>query len=328
MNKLIALTHNETMKLWLKKRFYVIVLILLILIPIFTYAQHKMVKNNAEHFADWRNQTLQQIADIENTLASDRIPEEWKKGRRIAVQQLRYYVERDVNPNEPSGVQFAREFLGNAITLFIPMLVLALGSDMVSGERSAGTIKMLLTRPVRRWKVLLSKVLALTLYVSLTIAATVILCYLISGFVFGYGGFDAPVLTGFKVQGGAVDTSNVRAIPQWSFLLMQAGLSWFAAMTVALLGLMASVLIRSTAASMVAMMAAIIAGSILTSMSSTWTSVKYLFSVNLRLTGYLEGSPPPIEGMTLPFSLAVLSIWSAASLLVSFRVFTKGDILH
>lgn len=316
------------MKLWLKKRFFVIVLILLILIPIFTYAQQKMVKNNEVHFADWRNQTLQQIADIENTLSSDRIPEEWKKGRRIAVQQLRYYLEHDINPSEPSGVQFTREFLGNAITLFIPMLVLALGSDIVSGERTAGTIKMLLTRPVRRWRILLGKLLALTLYVSLTIAVTVILCYLISGFVFGYGGFGAPVLTGFKLQGDAVDASMLHAIPQWKFLLMQAGLSWFAALVVAMLGLMVSVLLRSTAASMVTMMAAIIAGTILSSMSSTWTSAKYLFSVNLKLTGYLDGSPPPIEGMTLPFSLAVLSIWGAASLAVSFRVFTKGDILN
>lgn len=328
MIKLAALVQNEVLKLWLKKRFIVIVLILLILIPVFTYAEHKVVSNHAEHFADWRNQILQQIADMENTLSSDRIPEEWKRDRRIAVQQLQYYLDHDINPSEPSGVQFTREFLGNSITLFIPMLVLAIGTDIVSGERTSGTIKMLLTRPVKRWKVLLSKLCALTLYVSLTIAVTVILCYLISGFVFGYGGWSAPILTGFKIEGSAIDSSSVHAVPQWRFLLMQAGLCWFSAMTVAALGLMVSVLIRSTAASLVTMMSAIIAGTILSSMSSSWVSAKYLFSVNLKLTGYLEGTPPPIEGMTLPFSLAVLAIWGALGLIVSFRVFTKGDILN
>lgn len=328
MLKLFALTQNEIVKLWLKKRFYVIILILLILIPIFTYAEHKLAQTNAEHFPDWRNRILQQIADIENTLASDRIPEEWKRGRRIAVQQLQYYLDHDINPSEPSGVQFTREFLGNSVTLFIPMLVLALGSDIVSGERASGTIKMLLTRPVKRWKVLLSKLLALALYVSLAIASTVILCYLISGFVFGYGGWLAPVLAGFKIEGASVDSASVYAVPQWRFLLMQAGLCWYSAMTVAALGLMTSVLLRSTAASMVSMMAAVIAGSILSTMSSAWTSAKYLFSVNLNLSGYLVGTPPPIEGMTLPFSACVLAVWGAAAIGVSFRVFTKGDILN
>ncbi|MFD0586983.1 ABC transporter permease [Paenibacillus sp. GCM10027627] len=328
MGKLGALIQNETMKLWLKRRFLVIVLILFVLIPVFTYAELKLARNNAEHFSDWRNQTLQQIADLENTLASDRIPEEWKRSRRIAVKQLQYYLDHDVNPHAPSGVQFTRHFLGNATSLLFPMLVLAIGSDIVSGERTAGTIKMLLTRPVKRWKILLSKLCALALYVSLTIAVTIILCYLISGFVFGYGEWSAPVLGGFKITGSTIDSTGVYAMPQWRFLLMQAGLCWFSAMTVATLGLMVSVLIRSTAASMVTMMAAIIAGTILSSMSSSWTSAKYLFSVNLKLTGFLEGAPPPIEGMTLPFSLAVLAMWGIVGVGVSFRVFTKGDILN
>ncbi|MNP73595.1 ABC-2 family transporter protein [compost metagenome] len=96
----------------------------------------------------------------------------------------------------------------------------------------------------------------------------------------------------------------------------------------AILAFMVSVLVRSTAASIVIMMAALIAGSILSNMASAWTSAKYLFMVNLGLTNYLAGTPAPIEGMTLGFSLAVLSIWGACSLVVSFLVFTKQDILN
>ncbi|MNP66396.1 ABC-2 family transporter protein [compost metagenome] len=96
----------------------------------------------------------------------------------------------------------------------------------------------------------------------------------------------------------------------------------------AILAFMVSVLVRSTAASIVVMMAALIAGSILSNMASAWTSAKYLFMVNLGLTNYLSGTPAPIEGMTLGFSLAVLTIWGACSLFVSFLVFTKQDILN
>jgi ABC-2 type transport system permease protein len=63
-------------------------------------------------------------------------------------------------------------------------------------------------------------------------------------------------------------------------------------------------------------------------MASSWQSAKYLFNVNLELSSYLRGTPPPIEGMTLGFSLAVLGIWGVAALIVSFTVFTKQDILN
>jgi ABC-2 type transport system permease protein len=169
---------------------------------------------------------------------------------------------------------------------------------------------------------------ALTLYVSLIVVTSGILSYLISGAFFGYTGWDMPIFTGFVIHGSTVDNAYVHAVPQWVYILMQSGLIWVSSMTVAILALMVSVLIRSTAASIVTMMAAVIAGTILSSMSSSWESAKYLFAVNLNLTNYLAGSPPPIEGMTLSFSLITLAVWAIGGLIVSFSVFTKQDILN
>jgi ABC-2 type transport system permease protein len=327
--KMLSLVENETVKVWKKRRFAVVLLILLILIPIFVYAQMKIAQNSAAKFkGDWRIELQTQITDNTRALGSDRIPEEWKKWRRALVQQLQYYLDHGINPHTPDAVTFTRNFMDNAVTLFIPLMVLAIASDLVSGERSSGTIKMLLTRPVRRWRILLSKLVTLTLYVSLIVVATVVLCYLISGLVFGYKGWGVPVFVGFQVNGANVNTAGVHAVPQGVYLMMQAGLVWVASMTIAILALMVSVLVRSTAASFVTMMAAIIAGAILTNMASSWQSAKYLFNVNLELTSYLQGTPPPIEGMTLGFSLAVLCVWALVGLAVSFAVFTKQDIMN
>lgn len=329
MTSLLPLIRNECMKIIKKKRFYVILLILLVLVPMFTYAQMRSAERNREKFSsDWRLELQQQITDNENSLSSSRIPEEWKTYRRIFIQQMQYYLDHDVNPNEPSGVTFTREFLDNSISLFIPLLIMAVASDIVSGERTTGTIKMLLTRPVRRWKVLFSKLAALLMFVSLIILSTFLVSYLISGLAFGYGGFNVPVFTGFQLHGDTVDMSAVHSVPQWKYMLMQCGLIWYVSIIVALLAFMISVLFRSTAASIVVMMAALIAGSILTNMASAWTSAKYLFMVNLGLTNYLAGSPAPIEGMSLPFSLTVLGIWGIVSVIISFAVFTKRDILN
>jgi ABC-2 type transport system permease protein len=109
---------------------------------------------------------------------------------------------------------------------------------------------------------------------------------------------------------------------------MQGGLIWFVGLVIASLAFMVSVLVRSTAASIVVMMASLIAGTILTNMAAAWNSAKYLFMVNLKLTDYLSGTPAPIEGMNLTFSLAVLSAWAIAAIAISFLVFTKRDILN
>jgi ABC-2 type transport system permease protein len=324
------LVKNEVLKIIKKRRFMVVILVLAVLIPIFTYAQLKVAQNAEKQFgtSDWRVSTQQQIYDYTNRLGSARVPEEWKKFMMVQVQQLQYYLDKDINPRAPSGVTFTIGFLTETVSLFLPLLVLSIASDLVSGERSGGTIKMLLTRPVLRWKILASKFITLLLFVSLIIVITIVLSYLISGFVFGYGGWDMPVLTGFQVEGTDVNTQFVHTIDQWLFLIMEGGLAWFSVMTVACLALMVSVLVRSTAASIVIMMASIIAGLILANIASSWESAKYLFMVNLDLPDYLTGQLPPIEGMTLPFSMTVLAIWALGSLIVSFTVFTKQDILN
>ncbi|MEH7415263.1 ABC transporter permease [Neobacillus drentensis] len=325
MNKLI---QNEMMKLIAKKRLVVIALIIGVLVLLFTYAQYKQVETQRKKLgtSDWRTILQQQIVDTTNRLSSSRISDEWKKQLQISLQQQQYYLDHDINPSEPGAPTFMRIFLENSIDLFIPLMVMVIASDLVSSEHSLGSIKLLLTRPVKRWKVLLSKYITLCLAVSLIIAIAGILSYVFSGLVFGYKGWSAPILTGFNVTDTGLNTTDVKLISLWKFLLMDFGLVWFVAIVVGTLSFMLSVLIRSTAAGMGVMLAALISGAILSNMVSSWESAKYFFMVNLRLTDYMNGTAPPIAGMDLSFSLMVLLIWWALALVVSFVVFTKKDV--
>jgi ABC-2 type transport system permease protein len=329
LSEWLRLTHNETTKIVQKRRFLVIFLILLVLIPIFVYAQMKQAQTLRERLGteDWKVVLQQQIVDTQNRLASSRIPEEWQQWLKIRVEQQQYYLDHNVNPLAPGAPTFTKEFLGNSITLFLPLLVMVIATDMVSGEHGDGTIKLLLTRPVKRWKILLSKLTALTLFVSLTVGLLIMLSYLLSGVVFGYGGWTSPVLTGFKIDAGNLDTSNVHLVPMWEYLMMSGGFAWFVSWVVGIISLMVSVLVRSTAAGMGIMLSAIIAGTVLSAMASSWEGAKYLFIVNLELTQYLSGELPPIEGMTLGFSLAVLGLTAFSALVVSFVTFVRQDML-
>ncbi|WP_042356038.1 ABC transporter permease [Bacillus rubiinfantis] len=322
------LIQNEMMKLIAKKRLVVIALIIGVLVILFTYAQYKQVQTQREKLgtSDWRTIVQQQIVDTTNRLSSSRISDEWKKQLQISLQQQQYYLDHDINPSEPGAPTFMRIFLENAIDLFIPLMVMVIASDLVSSEHSLGTVKLLLTRPVKRWKILLSKYITLCLAVSLIIAIAALLSYVISGVVFGYKGWGTPILTGFNITDEGLNTADVRLLSLWKFLLMDLGLVWFVAIVVGTLSFMLSVLIRSTAAGMGVMLAALISGAILNNMVSSWESAKYFFMVNLRLTDYMKGNAPPIEGMNLSFSMMVLFVWWLAALLVSFIVFSKKDV--
>ncbi len=118
---------------------------------------------------------------------SGRGPDEWKQWRQVQIKIWQYYLDRDVDPSSPNGVTFTREFVKkNASSLFIPLMVVVIAADLVSSEHASGTIKLLLTRPVSRWKVLMSKLIAIIFFVSLTVLATGVLCYLLSGMVFWF----------------------------------------------------------------------------------------------------------------------------------------------
>lgn len=203
---------------------------------------------------------------------------------------------------------------------------MVIAADLISAETSAGTMKFLLTRPVKRWRILTSKYISMLLSISAIMVLSAVIAYLISGIVFGYGGWDAPVLTGFGMKDGAVTTTDVYQLPVWQLLLMEFGLAWFVSMVVGVLTMFVSVLVRSTAAVMGIMLASLITGTILTNLVSSWPSAKYLFMVNLQLTNYLNGSSPPVEGMTLNFSMLVLTAWMLVAFILSYFIFTKRDV--
>lgn len=325
---MINLVYNEMVKLTGKRKLLVVSLIIGVLISVFTYAQYRQAEENRKRFGDvnWRIALGQQIASWENRIKNSRTSEETREELRIRVAQQRYYLQHNINPSEPGAPTFVRAFVERSIDLLLPLMMMVIAADLVSSEFSAGTIKALLTRSVKRWKILLSKYLALLLSISLILLLFGVLSIVISGAVFGFRGWNAPVLIGFSVNDGLLDSSNVRQVTQWQYIWMELGLAWFVSAVVATVTFMLSVLVRSTAAVMGIMLSCLIAGTILSTMIESWESAKYLFVVNMKLIGYLTNAVPPVEGMSLGFSLAVLLAWGIAALAISFISFTRRDV--
>ncbi len=324
--RFLPLVENEVLKLLKRRRFRVVLLILVALIGLIVYAQIK----GRERFLgkeNWRVRVQERIARMQNQVRSGRMPRTAERWTRFEMARLQYHVDRNVDPDAISGPLFVRLFANASSYLLLPLLALVFGSDIVSSEFSQGTIKLLLTRPVSRAAVLASKLAALVLAITLMVLAGGAVAYVFGGAAFGFAGWGAPVLTGFRLSGEAFDVTAIRSLVLWKDTLLVFGLAWYAALSVGALALLTSVLLRSTAAAMGTMFAALIAGTILPRVAPSWEAQKYLFVTNLPLPDYYSGSPPPIPGITVGFAVAVLTVWAAAAILAAFVVFLRRDVL-
>lgn len=321
---MLSLIRNETLKLLRRRRFAIVVAIMLVILTMISYAQYRQLRESRN--ANWRAELQERIARTENRLRRGRVNESWARSMRAEVRRLQFYLDRGINPEQPTAPLVVRTFANAAGFLLLPLLVAVLGSDIVSAENAEGTDKLLLTRPVRRWKILTSKLLTLWLFASLTLLLGGVLSYAVTAPLLPAGGWDAPSFNGFQFAGEAVNLDAVRQLPLWQDALLAYGLEWYALLTVASIALMLSVIFKSSAASIGTMLASLIGGTILTRISPDWTAGKYLFVSALPLADYYTGQAPPYDGMSMMFCIALLGAWALGALIVAYTLFLRRDV--
>jgi len=323
--KFAPLVENEVLKLLKRRRFRVALLILIALNGLIVFAQTQARDRRPRR--DWRIESQERVARMQNWERSRRLPQTQLRWVRYEIARVQYHLDRNIDPEAISGPLFARGFASASSYLLFPLLAILFAADIVSSEFAQGTIKLLLTRPVGRARVLSSKFAALAVAITLTVALGGVVAYLFGGLAFGYRGWGAPVLAGFRLAGDTFDPAAVRTLTLWKDTLLAFGLAWFATLAVGAIAFLTSVVLRSTAAAMGTMLAALIAGTILPRVAPTWEAQRYLFVTNLPLPDYYSGSPAPIEGMTVPFSVVVLAVWAVSAALVAYGVFMRRDVL-
>ncbi|HYH09513.1 MAG TPA: ABC transporter permease [Thermoanaerobaculia bacterium] len=320
----LALIRNEILKLLRRKRFAIVVGIMLVILTLVSYSQYRQLREMKN--ANWRAELQERIARYENRLRRGRINESWARSMRAEVRRLQFYLDRGINPEQPTAPLVVRTFANAAGFLLLPLLIAVLGSDIVSAENAEGTDKLLLTRPVRRWKILSAKLVTLWLFASLTLFVGGALSYLVTAPVLPAGGWDAPTFNGFQLSGETFSVDHVRQLPLWQDALIAYGLEWYALLAVASISLMLSVMFKSSAASIGTMLASLIGGTILTRISPDWTAGKYLFVSALPLADYYTGQAPPYDGMSMTFCITLLGAWAVAALIAAYLLFTKRDV--
>lgn len=321
---MLALIRNETLKLLRRRRFAIVVGILFVILTLVSYSQYRQLRELRNQ--NWRAELQERIARYENRLRRGRMTDSWSRSMRAEIRRLQFYLDRGINPEQPTAPLVVRTFANAAGFLLLPLLIAVLGSDIVSAENAEGTDKLLLTRPVRRWKILTAKLITLWLFAAMTLFIGALVSWLVTAPVLPAGGWDAPSFNGFQLGGDTISVSTVRQLPLWKDALLAYGLEWYALLTVASISLMLSVIFKSSAASIGTMLASLIGGTILTRISPDWTAGKYLFVSALPLADYYTGQAPPYEGMSMPFCIALLGAWAIGALIVAYTLFTRRDV--
>jgi ABC-2 type transport system permease protein len=118
----------------------------------------------------------------------------------IIVQVALFYTGKNYLKFEMRGLSDSFMFSGNlfngylvanlilqGLFVHIPFLIVLVGGDLLAGEATAGTYRMLLTRPVSRFQVLSAKFIAGIIYTCLLLAWLALLSLGGSLLIFGSG---------------------------------------------------------------------------------------------------------------------------------------------
>lgn len=246
----------------------------------------------------------------------------------IYVDGAKYmdFVMKDVKDNfevigNPLNGYFVCFLILQTLLIHVPLLIALVSADMVAGEANMGTLRLLITKPVSRTKLLLSKFLASSVYAVILLLWVAILGLFVSMLIFGTDGlvnmksYEIIILNGNDIF--------------WRYILAFA-FAAIALITVAALGFFFSIFAENSLGPIVATMSVIIVFTILTTLDiPLFQSVKHLFFTSHMIgwKGFFE-MKLDADGVSIPGTIRNLPavLRSAGVLVLHTFLFVGGAI--
>lgn len=133
--------------------------------------------------------------------------EDLKSGKVIGDENLdklveeidinKILLEKSIKPiNETLSMEsfnFLKIFLNNPMILIVILFVILACCDIVSSEFERKTSRVLLTQPINKNKIIISKILAYIIFSSAIIFGVLIISFIVLGFIHGFGNSQYPV---------------------------------------------------------------------------------------------------------------------------------------
>jgi ABC-2 type transport system permease protein len=204
------------------------------------------------------------------------------------------------------------------LLVHVPLLVSLVAGDMIAGEANMGTLRLLVTKPVSRIKLMLSKFFASAIYAFLLLTFMAVLGLLLSILIFGTS--DLMIFKSDKIL--FIDKADV--LWRYAAAYCFAGLSMI---TVAALAFLFSVFAENSIGPIIAAMSVVILFTILTTMDiPIFNAMKpFLFTNHmLNWKGFFDR---PVDRAEVLKSSMVLVGHIVFFVSLAIYVFRKKDIL-
>lgn len=268
----------------------------------------------ANHENDWKKVEQQSIQKNQAMINSEGFSKKQLQDAKDAIEISKYRLKNNVEPVKTGSAQ---NYLDNSSMLLslISLFGTIIAAGIVSSEFSTGTIKMLLTRPVSRAKILTSKLLIVLIY-AIVMAVVTWLCNLVAGSIL-YG-FSSG--TNLVVKGDKIIESSLIVHSMYMYLLNFGDIF----MSIVFAFMIGSIF-RSSSLAIGLTLFINFAGSSIVVFLSKYEFIKYLWIPNTDLTQFETGYSL-VKGLTMPFSLTILAIYTIIFLVASFVTFIKRDI--
>ncbi|MGH4124590.1 MAG: ABC transporter permease [Clostridium sp.] len=295
---------------------------------------------------DWKIQLKEQINNAEKNLNDTNagIDASQKDRMKLDLQKSKYLYDNNIKPENEyrlNGFNFIKTLFMVLGTIFIAVGVMVFTGDMVSGEFTPPTMKILLTQPVSRAKVLASKFIAVAGVATLLILVVELLAFLIMGLIFGFGNANYPIIAGTTYKwdlaqsayGGhplvaMVGSSYIISTGEFVFrmFLMQT----LFIITCVSVSFMLSSIVKSSMVSVSLSIVIVVALTILLEMPALKKLAQYMFTSYGPVGSVLSGEVVMRynnPNVTTAFGIGTLIVTSIVCYLISHIVFTRKDIL-
>ncbi|MFN2746813.1 ABC transporter permease [Bacillus sp. z60-18] len=311
MFKLIV---NEWIKIFSRKGTYVMIGILLLsVIGLGILAKTSGV---ADPNTDWKKELAQENANMKEQLKGVNNPTlEKNYERSIAINE--YRIKHDMpEDGKYSAMSFIND-AGDVISL-TGLFVITVAAGIVANEFSWGTVKLLVIRPISRFKILLAKYITVLLFGL----ALLVILYASAG-ITGLALFGAG-------DGSQVHLAYVDGSVEEKNLLLHLGVGYLmksiSLLMMATMAFMISAVFRNSSLAVgISIFLLAVGGTATNLLSLKFDWVKYILFANTDLSQYFAGEPL-VSGMTLGFSVTVLAVYYIIFQVLAFGVFTKRDI--
>ncbi len=315
MAKLIL---NENMKIYRRWGPWVMVSILVMLTILISLIIHSFTPIDS---ADWKEDAQRQIREGEQWLKDGPMPQ-GAVGQR-AIEQMedhlkvtRYRLEHNIPPENSTWWGMVKQM--SALISLITIFTVIVAGGIVAREFSGGTIKLLLVRPVRRWKILLSKYIASFLFSLFWLLILFTVAIVVNALLYGIRDLGLPHLYVDRLGNVAESSLLLHTLGTYGLASVQL-------IMIVSLAFMISAVFRSSAFAIGFSIVLMFVGDTVTQFLSRFDWARFILFANTNLAVYLDGTPP-MEGMTMPFSIAVLLVYFILFNALSWTVFTRRDV--